>query len=610
MDFSSQSTVNARRLSVFLSLTLLVGVFVLPPLCPVHTRPLTSFWTEWLAGILLLVSWAALFLGNGRKLALPSAFWLWLVWGVSLTLSVITNHYDLRAPIIFSGVFWIAGLMSLFLGAELVQRLGRERLLVVIAYIMTLSGILQAVLGLLRFYGLLTHISVYLGPLKSDRLEGLLNYPTLTGFSLWLSICALAYLFFKRRIGWIALVLGSMTMAIPVVATGDRSSILYWLCLVMVTLTVLVRRRNSFGNVQNLDRRRILGGLAVISLVVLVSVPLFRKLDDVVGPYMQSLGYVERSQNVDTLYQRRGDFWGIRGSAFRKAIVLAKHSPFFGIGPGHFAYQNFLLNDKPYSIREGTIDTHTHNIFSMLLAEEGVVGLAVLIAACALLLWWWWRLEAGLETLFMGAVLALFFAYSNIEFPLWYLNFLIIFMIFCGILSPVSEKDIRFSFTKPMAAAAVLVLGLIFSWYAARGYRAISDINWDQIASAQNARKLEKWFSSPLWAANAGEAFEQVTIAVPRDIPDQLSLAQQVIEFLPTPAALLHKVFLLNFQGRKKAACRLAIKTGSSYPDVVKHFNYIVQWYFSNPDSASPSGIEQLGACFQKGADAWQAQWQ
>lgn len=600
--------IDGRSLSVYLGIFFLLSVFVVPPLCPVHTNPMTSFWTEWLSGILLLASWGLLFLSKGEEFPLPAAVWPWLAWGLALVLSVLANHYDLWQPVIFAAVFWIMGLLSLLLGAELALRVGRERTLTIIAYTMVVSGLLQAIAGVLRFYGLLAHFSIFLRPLKADRLEGLFNYPTLTGFSLWLSICALVYLFCKRRLGWSVLTIGSLIMAVPIVATGNRSSVLYWFSLVFVALVILIKNRKPSGKASEVEGKRIWGAIAVVTLVAIVSIPLFKQLDGIVGPYMQAAGYVERSQNVDDLYNRKGDFWGIRGSAFKKAIYLAEHSPFFGIGPGNYSYQNFLLNDKPYSIREGTIDTHTHNIFSMLLAEEGIFGLLVLTIGCILLVWWWWRLGVSLEALFAGAVLMDFFFYSNIEYPLWYLNFLVIFMVFVGLVSPVKTEKLHWPPLKTITALTFLIIGGIFSWYVARGYIEISSVKLNSLASMKDARKLEKWFSSPLWAAEAGQVFEHVTVAGLQGIPDQLSLSQQVIEHLPTPPALLHKILLLDFQGRIKEACALAEKTASSYPHIYSSFQHIEGWYDSNP-KINAANLKKLEPCFQKGVDSWQAQW-
>ena len=601
---------RADRLTTGLGIIFLIGILLIPPLCPVHTNPITSFWTEWLAGVLMLAGWGFLFLGNRERFPAPLAALPWLAWGLSLGLSTVTNHYALWSSPIFAGTFWVMGLLSLLFGAELAMRLGRERIITIVAYIMAVSGILQAVLGLLRYYAVLSRLSIYLRPLKESRLEGLFNYPTLTGFSLWLSLAALVYLFYKRRIGWVLLAVGSLIMTVPVVATGNRSSILYWLSLVSVSILVWVRGKKSTRQTSEVQAKRIFGGLAVITMVVVISFPSFRAFDRMMGAYMKSMGYPERSQSFDQRYHRKqGDFWGMRWAAFRKAIILAKKAPLFGIGPGNYSYNNFLLNDLPFSIREGTIDTHTHNIFSMLLAEEGGVGLIVLIIGCCLLAWWWWQMGASLEAAFSGIVLADFFIYSNIEYPLWYLNFLVIFMVFCGFVSPIKVEKLRMPTLKSVTAVVLLAVGGFLSWYVAYGYLEISSINLNEIASMKSARKLEKWFASPLWAAEAGLAFEQVTLASPQDIPDQLSLAQQVIERLPTPPALLHKIILLDFQNKQKEACALAYKTASSYPTVAGSFQRLLSGYTADPKGHT-ARLKRLQSCFNRGVESWKAQWE
>lgn len=607
---------NRRKtITTFIGLVCLVLIFFVPPLCPVHNNPVTGFWTEWIAGVLMLAGSAILFLGNRYEFQLPAATWLWIAWGVSLLLSVVTNHYDLWQPVIFTAVFWVTGLLALLFGAELVRRAGREQVLLIIAYTLLVAGVLQAIVGLLRYYGLLEHVSLYLEPLRGSRLQGLFNYPTLTGFSLWLSLCGTLYLLSRKRIGWTVFVLASVIMAIAIVATGNRSSILYWFCLALATVITVLRYRNAplqgSGSLDAnlLDTKRALMGMAAITLIVPLCIPAYGALDRSLSSYLSAQGYPTHRAQVHSLFDRKHDFWGIRFSAFHKAVILAEEAPLLGIGPGNYPYRSFLLNSTmKNSIREGTIETHSHNIFSMLLAENGILGVIILVVACGFLVRWWWKMPPSAEAMFTAAILMDFFAYSNIEYPLWYLNFLVIFMLFCGFVSPVRSGQLSLGFLKPATALVILIGGGAVAWETVVGYWDISSVTFNHVASPRQARTLEKWFSNPFWAAQAGVVFEQETIATRGDIADQLSLANQVIEFLPTPPALIHKVMLYQFSGQHDKACQLAEQVAGSYPHAANSFDLVVSWYETNP-RANVGKLASLMDCFQKGVDDWVAQW-
>lgn len=595
-----------KRTLMGLSVVFLLLMMIVPTLWPVHLEPLTSYWTEWIAGVMLLIAWGFAFLGTPEDMVLPRAIWPWLAWGLSLTLSVLTNHYDLWSPVIFAGIFWAAGLLALLVGAEFRERLGLERFLFILAVAMAILGVVESLFGLARYYGMLAWITPYLAHLNTSRLAGFFNYPTLTGFSLWLSLLALGYLFWRRYLGWVWFGLGALAIAIGIIATGNRSSLLYWFCLVVVCAIVAWRQ---FRQGDRESAKRMTAGALVITVAAGLAIPLFAEMDRTLGPYMEAHGYIHRTTQMDNLYSRKkGDFWGIRGSEFRKAIVMAKQSPVFGIGPGNYAYHSFLLDSKVKgAVREGTINTHSHNIFSMLLAENGLFGLLVFIVSSVLLIRWWWWLGPTPEAVFTGGILLDFFAFSNLEYPLWYLNFLVIFMLFCGIVSPGRRERLHSGYIKPLTAVVVLVAGGLLAWDGFIGFAAISGVPQNRIASADTARKLEHWFSSNLWAADAGVVFEQVTIPAKMDIPDQLSLADQVIEHFPSPPALLHKVMLLDFSGKHDQACAWAERAANSYPVIVESYHRIMYWY-ERSGQATPS-MRALDPCFKKGKASWEAQW-
>ncbi len=72
---------------------------------------------------------------------------------------------------------------------------------------------------------------------------------------------------------------------------------------------------------------------------------------------------------------------GLRLVMWRNSLLIFKDSPIFGTGMGDFKHDSILLLEKGLSYKNdfAVHSTNAHNIYFMLLAEGGLVGLTLLV---------------------------------------------------------------------------------------------------------------------------------------------------------------------------------------------------------------------------------------
>lgn len=592
-----------KRMAFFVSLM----IFVLPPLIPFHLPPMGSFWSEWTAGALALLSFCFIWSYPSRTLVLPAGIIPWAGWGIALSLAIGFSEYKIVSPAYFSGIFWVIGAFTLFLASSLKQEFGLNRVTIAVGYALLISGFLQSVFGIARFYGLLSSFSPWLQPVSVGRMPGLLNYPTITGFSLWLSVYAIVYLFCKRKVGYLVSVLSLIPISTSIVAVGDRASFLYGTVLLLVPLFIYFRTVLGDGDWGG-DHKRNLKAIVVVALVLVCSVPIFGFLNTTLSKPSLNHNIEKKSIGFVRNYERQGDFFGIRGTEFEKAIFLAKSHFWVGVGPGNYPYQSYILNGKiKGAVREGTVNTNSHNIFSMVLAEEGIVGVFALILGVFFLIYWWWRFLPFEESLFFGSVLGAFFIFSNIEFPLWYLNFLVIFMFIVGLVSPNFILKLDHSWVKPCASALVIVIGGAVAVNIAYGFFEISFAQRDRNIDAKDYTTLASWTADRMLEPYAMLALEQYTVPRAINIKRQLSNANRLISRFPMPKALLDKSILLLFERNEKEACNIAMEAASSYPYIMKEYNAEMSHY-TQDDKKLPADPRVLRHCIEEGLVQWNSQ--
>lgn len=123
----------------------------------------------------------------------------------------------------------------------------------------------------------------------------------------------------------------------------------------------------------------------------------------------------------------------IRAELWRLAIEIWKTSPWIGVGAGGFLGSLYEIGSLD---RQQPFDSYAHNSALQILAEFGLIGAGVIAALTVVWLLTLVRHRRQLDAkdAVILAWLGVVSAYSMLEFPLWYVHFLLLFALLLGML--------------------------------------------------------------------------------------------------------------------------------------------------------------------------------
>jgi hypothetical protein len=229
--------------------------------------------------------------------------------------------------------------------------------------------------------------------------------------------------------------------------TGSRAGILYLAATLILALVLFLGQRSPA------HRRLLL--FAVLATVAYYVVP---TVVTQLGSGPAGISALERLQASAQFYEHRPRLWYVGWRLFVDA-------PWLGQGFRQYGYQYFVLNAQLPEPRVPGFNDHAHNLVLNVMAEFGLVGLAVLLAG--VLPWLvglapqprdlalWWAVAAG-------SVIGL---HSMVEYPLWYTFFLGPFALVLGLTEARTVKW-HAPAGRVARARAVLAAMLVLGWLA------------------------------------------------------------------------------------------------------------------------------------------------
>lgn len=392
--------------------------------------PLSSFYLEaasLLGAAVLVLATAYYGLLNVRLSAAAigflvlAAFW-WLQ----------ARVLDLTYPGMSDMVMWTFVILALAAWSlrGWVAEYGQEHIVSVFAWSLLLGALIQAAVAFMQFKGwagaeIFKGILAYSG---SNSVNGQLGQRNHLGhYLMWGILCA-AYLWAMRKMpDWLgALLVVALTAVLGLV--NSRTILTY----VIGVGILLPFWRIAAGREAN----RLIGIMAF----ALFSVALFQFA-------MGTLLELFSNADYETAVERAGHS-GFEGSMrqieWRKAWLAFQSAPLLGHGWNSYALQSFLINAEQQSFVNnilGVLFTHSHNIVLQLLAEVGIVG--TLLAAFALLaaVWRMFARPHHAASLLLLALMTVSLCHSMLEYPLWYIYFLVPFGIMAA-LAPARYEDV------------------------------------------------------------------------------------------------------------------------------------------------------------------------
>ena len=500
----------------------------LPFLVPVHTTPIPSFWSEWLAAALGLTACVAL--TGARRLPLPGSALLALsLAGIALAQNAFGLAPVPQLATLFA-LYLVWAAMLACTGRLLAEQLGMACLVRVLASAILIGALLAALLGFAQPW--LAPLGWPGYPLRSGGPLGQGNH---LNIYLWLGLASALYLRVTGRMPRAAFWSAAVVLALAAVLVGQRSAFLYAVALIAVAAW----QWRSDGPGAPDGRRLALG----IGLLFVLLQPLGALLPTDIGsaaapPAMRAMRELEGpSIRLQLL-----------GLGYR-AIAA---SPLNGAGIGGYPGLAYIHADSIDPADNPGPAEHAHNLLVDIAAELGMPA-AVLLAVAALL----WlrglpRRAPSAEAGWGAAIVGMLALHSMIEYPLWHAYLLGPLAFTIGAFGSGRRFGSR-------ASAAVLAGALVAS-----GAWTLHELRRDYV-------RLELALGTGITQPAAKAAllgipkasllapWVQTTACVsldPGKVPlnDGLSVCEAAMRFAPTPEAGVNTAALLRRKGKENEA--------------------------------------------------------
>ncbi len=260
-----------------------------------------------------------------------------------------------------------------------------------------LSSIILALFGIIQYFHLSFPMSIEMSAKSYEGMVSIVGQRNLLANYLFCGVisCVALKKEYTNWVLWLVLCL----LGVCLILTGSRTVYLYLVWLIVWKgidqLTVFSCKR-----------------IIVTSLVSTAILLLLILLPSV----------VERAETISNLMQNP------RVILFQNAMEMFLRNPIFGQGIGEFSY-GMYLNSSTSSLP--FIERNSHNLFSSVLAESGIVGF--LILASFTFIWWKRRIKESEELKPIWGIIGVQLIHSMLEFPLWHMQWLALFCICVGL---------------------------------------------------------------------------------------------------------------------------------------------------------------------------------
>ena len=528
-----------------------VGLCITVPfLIPYHGYPLLTFYGEWTAIFLGLLAFGPLLTVPADKLPrLP-----WISIGLIgfcvllyLQIGLGTVAYPQRSVTGVMYALWAA--LVAWLGVWLRDSFGLSRAMLVLAAFLAAGSWLLAITGFMQYFSIQTAWVRFIEPAPQVGMYGVLAQRNLFANYVACGLLATGWLFSRRHVGLVTATLVGVTLAAALAFSGARSAWIY--VGVIGGFFLWNRRTGSDGG----DFRGVI--FAAIALLVFAAVRL--------GPASEAVPRADDLAPWEWLPYRTDDFTQVPIAprlllAWHALIQFSSH-PVMGVGFGEFAwnlFQNTLQLDG--HLTPG-IDRHSHNIVLQLLAETGILGLALVGGA---LVSWMAGLRAKMADAAVVFALSIFviqIMHSLVEFPLWYAQFLGLTALLIGMTSREVMVFGRSALGRTICWS-VFAGGLAISALYFKGYRDYENWYLGTVAAEKSARLdpaeqvdnllgLEySWMFLPYFdlVITEGMAIN------PDNLDLKLAVNGRAMRLFPIPSAVARQAMLLSMAGREDEA--------------------------------------------------------
>ena len=541
---------DARQSAVRLSLLLAVLLAAAPFLLPEHRPPILSFYDEWLGVALGTAALLALTVHLGRtEVPVPALSAWFAALAAWLPLSAVL-HPPAYWQLPLAGAVYLsfAGALA-WLGHALARHCGAQRVADLLATAIAASAAVNAMIGLLQFYGIPEALSFLVARTYGPRIVGHVGQANLFADYLALGQASVLYLVARGRFrgapAWIAAGL----MAVASSYTQSRGAIVFALWIAGVWF--LLRRHGPEWRT---------GFRAASALLCATVIAMF-----LVPRVHEALGWQPALSGLDRLLDRELIRTEPRLEAWPLAARLFLESPLLGVGWGEFAGASFFHGLPAGLASYPVVWTSPHNVALQLLAESGAVGALLALAAAS---FWWRRLAfrlrtaPALEDAWIAASMGVLCLHALLEYPLSYAHVLGLAALLAGL---AAAPSFHLPARAAMAALFAAIAGLAFlcTWSFvdyqrfSKAYVTATGATLAQPAEvAEAAAVLHDVGRGPLGAEAAPWIYRSLPVES-RTAPERLEAGERALRRFPAPSLVARYATMLELAGDNPKALQI-----------------------------------------------------
>lgn len=435
---------NASILPDRIATAALLLMLVLPFANPIHTAPIPSFYSEWLAAALALIVIAAILVRcalERQSLAVPGIAALPLLLAFANVIHAILGHAAHPRQALLASSVLIMAAATMVAGRTMSEASRSERRTPWLARFLAAGSLLQCLVLGLQTARIHVPWLVFL-PAAGAPPTGSLGQANHLVDYLWLGIVSIIYLMARR--GRLSVSGSLLVLVLAAVSTlpASRSAMLYPVGLALLAL--LAWRATPNANPWR-----------PVALLCLTTIPVMLAADRLHKYTAEGLTSTATLSLTDRLANSGGD--DIRSGLYRVAFAEALARPLVGHGVGATPWVTFQRADRWPEGSIPVVAEHVHNIELQWLLEY---GLPLTALALGLVLRWLWLVLPNADEASQWwalSILAVIGIHSQLEYPLWLIYFLLPSCWLMGAASPAATW--RLPGTQSLVGGLMLALG-------------------------------------------------------------------------------------------------------------------------------------------------------
>lgn len=567
---------------------------LVPSALLVKVWPIAAAFSDGLALLLGGVVGGVLLLRSDvNRFALSPVLGFLLVFILAVGLSIAANSYAVPAAWHWYLIFLGFSALFLFGMTEALEQLGTDQFVALLMRVLWYGATVYAIISLLRYYGALQGLIPSLTPAEK-RMGGMWTQANLNNITLWLGLLAAVFCCSWQQQRW-RLAGSVLLFGWGIACSASRVS---WLFAAGLLIWVVLASLPTFRLSETLPKRKLLAGSVFTVVVLLVLTPF---VNAPINQWLTDQGIVSRS-TTEALLERDALNDRFRPLEWQKAVSavpdMSVKELLVGVGPGQYAW---FSSENDHRVPAEALDNGTwgnaHNIFIMLFIETGFIGLSVFLAILVSIGWQVLKRPIDTNRLFLTGAVGLLLIHSNLEFPLWYAWFL---MLFGLLLLPLYENrlvenDSRR--TKPFVGATCLLITVIMLISVGTSYGSFARIALKENHNIDDFMRMvglsEHGSLGPYASLWRYREFAPVTV----DLERQLDEVKRIVNWQPRDLVMLRQYSLYLMADRLDDACDVATQTARRYPGSAP---FMVD-HVREKKLAPAADLPKLQACIEDG---------